>query len=93
MRWMEDRVRFPIAVLYFTLTGEIMDYPKKIVSGTFMAMLPVFLVALFIFLLCVIPFLFTWSVNLLFATEIEFNFWNSVAIYVLIGLFSASRRC
>ena len=68
-----------------------MDYPKKIVSGTFMAMLPLFLIVLFIFLLCVIPLLFIWSVNLLFATEIEFNFWNSVAIYVLIGLFSASR--
>ncbi len=91
MRWMEDRVRFPIAVLYFTLTGEIMDYPKKIVTATLMLILPVFLVALAILLLFLVPWLFVWSVNLLFATEIEFNFWNSVAIYVLIGLFSASR--
>ena len=68
-----------------------MGYSKKVASGTFTAMLPLFLIVLFIFFLFVIPLLFIWSVNLLFATEIEFNFWNSVAIYVLIGLFSASR--
>jgi hypothetical protein len=53
--------------------------------------LPLSLVAFVILALMFVPCLFIWSVNLLFATEIEFNFWNSVAIYVLIGLFSASR--
>ena len=68
-----------------------MGYSKKVVSGTFTATLPLFLIVLFIFFLFVIPLLFIWSVNLLFGMEIAFNFWNSVAIYVLIGLFSASR--
>lgn len=92
---MEDRVRFPIAVLTYFLIGDVMDYSNKVISGIFTAIaaivLPLFVVALVIFALTLIPFLFIWSVNLLFGMEIAFNFWNSVAIYVLIGLFSASR--
>jgi len=68
-----------------------MDYSKKVVSGTFMAMLPVLLVALVIFALMLVPFLFIWSVNLLFGVEIAFNFWNSVAIYVLLFLLSGGK--
>lgn len=73
-----------------------MDYSKRVAVGFTVAILPLFLVALCILALFLVPFLFIWAVNLLFETQIEFNFWNSVAIYVLLGLFNggvaASRK-
>ena len=65
-----------------------MDYSKKVVVGFTVAMMPLFLIALCILALFLVPFLFIWAANLLFETQIEFNFWNSVAIYVLLGLFN-----
>ncbi len=70
-----------------------MDYLNKIATATLMIMVPVFLVALATLLLFLVPWLFIWSVNLLFATEIEFNFWNSVAVYVLIALLNGRSSC
>ena len=73
-----------------------MDYSKKIASGTITIMLSVlvsfFILVVLILLFFLIPWLFIWSVNLLFGLEIAFNFWNSVAAYVLIALFAKSPR-
>lgn len=33
---------------------------------------------------CLAPPLFIWSANLLFETQIEYNFWNFVAVFVII---------
>ena len=66
-----------------------MDYPKKIVVGCCYALMPFFTIALCILALALVPFLFIWAVNLLFETQIEFNFWNNVAIYVLLGLLNS----
>ena len=65
-----------------------MDYAKNVAVGFTVAILPLFLIALCILAFCLVPFLFIWAANLLFETQIEFNFWNSVAIYVLLGLFN-----
>ncbi len=70
-----------------------MDYSKKIVTGFFYSLIPLLIILLCIFLVFLVPFLFIWAVNLLFETQIEYNFWNSVAVYVLISLLNGRSSC
>ena len=69
-----------------------MDYSKKVVVGFTVVMLPFVLVTLCIAATFLIPFVAIWAINLLFETQIEFNLWNSVAIYVLWFLSSVSFK-
>ena len=69
-----------------------MDYSKKVVVGFTVAMLPFVLVVLCIAATLLLPFVAIWAINLLFETQVEYNFWNSVAIYVLWLLSSGSLK-
>ena len=70
-----------------------MSFSKRIVVGTTVSILPLLIILLCIFIVFLVPFLFIWAVNLLFETQIEYSFWNSVAVYVLIGLLNGRSSC
>jgi len=70
-----------------------MSFSKRVVVGTTVSILPLLIILLCIFLVFLVPFLFIWAVNLLFETQIEYNFWNSVAVYVLISLLNGRSSC
>ena len=65
---------------------------KTVVVGFTVAMLPFVLIVLCIAATFLIPFVAICAINLLFETQVEYNFWNSVAIYVLWFLASVSFK-
>ena len=69
-----------------------MDYSKKVVFGLTVAMWSFVVACLLVATTFLIPFVAIWAINLLFETQVEYNFWNSVAIYVLLFLSCVSSN-